>query len=232
MIIAESTLYRFAPAITRNYCYISRDSLKPMGELALCDQITMPPRCPNFSAEHPPYMPLDRERPTIAPDPEVWSVYLYSRAASDLMWGVPMCLIKIDYADELRRYDFTGIEFRPVNLYRDSRCTKQIDGYTELRIVGLERVDEKRSDMNLKFECDFCGARQYTDWDDARGLHFEHDFEEMPDLFQMEQRPGIIFTKPRFAQLIVDMGLRPVTFTRLEDIRPFWIEQFGVPEPE
>jgi hypothetical protein len=77
--------------------------------------------------------------------------------------------------------------------------------------------------MRLRFECPVCGVRSYNEWDKNKGLHFERSYDELPDLFQMEQRPGMKLAKPRFAQLIVDMGLRPVTFTRLEDLEPLLV---------
>jgi len=75
--------------------------------------------------------------------------------------------------------------------------------------------------MKLESKCPVCGARAYSEWDVAKGLHFENDYECLPDLFQMDQRPGRIFVKPRFAQLVVDLNLRPFTLTRFEDVKPF-----------
>jgi len=125
------------------------------------------------------------------------------------------------YADTLALYDFSGLESRPVELFKDRKCTVPLDGYVELRVTGRERVDEQESGMVLEFECPICRARAYSEWDAKMGLHFEKDYEHLSDLFQMEQRPGIVFVKSSFAQTIVDLNLRPFTLTRFEDIEPY-----------
>jgi hypothetical protein len=129
--------------------------------------------------------------------------------------------VKTGYADTITSHRFSGVEFRPVSLYSNKKCTNPVDGFVEMRVTGSERVDEERSGMKLEYECPVCGARVYSEWNADKGLHFERSYENLPDLFEMEQRPGRKFVKPEFAQLIVDLKLRPFMLTCFEDIKPF-----------
>jgi hypothetical protein len=75
-----------------------------MGEISLCDGMLDGPLCTNMSDEHPPYIPLNQNHQTIFSDPDIWSVYLYSRAPGDLMWGSRALLMRDQHVDRLELY--------------------------------------------------------------------------------------------------------------------------------
>jgi len=89
-----------------------------------------------MSDDHPSYIPIDKNNPNVAPIPDAWNVYLYSRALGDFLWEPGICLLKAKYVDAVKEHNFTGIEFRTVNLFRNKNCTIPLDGYVELRVTA------------------------------------------------------------------------------------------------
>jgi hypothetical protein len=176
------------------------------------------------------YDPFDAECPNVQkrihvktnPVPEIQSVYLYSRKSGDFLWALGICLVKEEVAIVLAKANFSGIEFRPVNLFKDRKCTKPLSGYVELRVTGRVPVDLERSGVTIKYSCPHCGYTRYSSWEQQSGLHFTGDDNEWPDVFLPEQPVvAAIMIKPHFAQLIVDMKLGPFMLVRLEDMQTY-----------
>ncbi|MHB8637039.1 MAG: hypothetical protein ACYC96_11280 [Fimbriimonadaceae bacterium] len=209
MNLDPSSLYVFSEVLGRPHSYVSNDSKHPLGEIARLTKFFVPPTCPNWPDEH--------AGANVPPDVE--NLYRFSRELGDLLWYIDVCLIKDKHVAAIAARMFSGIEFRDVNLYTNEKCAERLPGYVEMRTIGRVRVDEKRPGVTVEYRCPLCGHVRYSHCDPVLGLHFEGDYETWPDVFEMEQKiTSWIFVKPRFAQLMVDMELRPLMLTRFEDI--------------
>jgi len=210
--LPESKLFKLSSVLRGPYCYVSPNSKRALGEVAECFEESkfVPPTCPNWPDRHS----------VLTPEPETRDLYAYNRSRSDLMWHPGICLVKTEHIARIDKHGFTGIDFRKVNLSSDAKCTKPLEGYSEMRVIGRVPIDMERSGVRVKFACPICGEKMYSHWDRNLGLHFEGNEDEWPDVFMMEPWiTSFILVKPAFAQLMVDLKLRPVALKRFEDIR-------------
>src|SRR6202040_3355206 len=96
-------------------------------------------------------------------------------------------LIKQEYVEDFRKQDFTGLEFRPVDLFKNRHCVERVEDYVHMKITGRVKVDEERSGLGIAYQCPICGHIRYSSWDRQKGLHFEGNPDDWPEAFMMEQ---------------------------------------------
>jgi hypothetical protein len=100
-----------------------------------------------------------------------------------------------------------------------------------MNVSGRVKVDLERSGVLLEYECPICGATRFSQWDAEKGLHFQGEFEDWPDVFMMDPIIATyIFVKPAFAQLVINHGWRPVTLSPVEDLEPFTMGHLDEPD--
>jgi hypothetical protein len=140
---------------------------------------------------------------------------------TDFLWAPGTWVASEAVSAEIGAEGFTGFEFKPIDLFSDSRCTKRIEGYVELRVTGLIQIDLEKSGMRVLSECPLCGYKKYSRWKREVGLHFVGGPDDWPDVFRMT--PGLAsinIIQRRFAHFVVERGYRPVGLSRIEDVAP------------
>ncbi len=154
--------------------------------------------------------------------PSVFRLGIIGRGNADVLWHYRTRALRDELRAAFEREAFTGLEFREIHLFKGMRCKEPVGGYVEMRVTGRVPVDMDKSGIPIIYECPICGYKRYGQWKKELGLHFEGEPEKWPDAFMMEQGLTLQnFVKPRLAQFIVDLGLRPVMLTRVEDVVPF-----------
>jgi hypothetical protein len=168
--------------------------------------------CPNSPKKHGPKFI----------EPETYDLCTSSPKPKDLLWTLYTVAIKEEFAQTIAKRGFSGIDFRPLRLYRGSRRKVPVDGYVEMRITGRVRIDEEASGISRKFQCPLCGVIMYSSWNANKGLHFEGSQSEWPDVFKMAQENTLYrFAKREFVELLIELELTPLVITPIEAMKPF-----------
>jgi hypothetical protein len=150
-------------------------------------------------------------------EPETYDLYTASAKPKDLLWTLYTVAIKEEFAQTIAKRGFSGVDFRPLRLYRGSRCKVPVDGYVEMRTTGRVRIDEEASGISRKFQCPLCGVTMYSSWNVKKGLHFEGSPSEWPDVFKMAQEHTLFrFAKREFVELLIELELKPLVITPIE----------------
>jgi hypothetical protein len=163
--------------------------------------------CPNSPKKHGPKYN----------EPVTYELCTSSSKPKDLLWTLYTVAIKEEFAQTIAKRDFSGVDFRPLRLYRGSRCKVPADGYVEMRTTGRVRIDEEASGISHEYQCPLCGLIMYTAWNRKKGLHFEGAKEDWPDVFKMAQENTLyIFAKREFVELLIELELKPLVITPIE----------------
>ena len=209
--MSPTGLYNLSFASKNPYTYyISPEATGDLGNLGGCLKNWSPPSCPNFGDKHG-----DDNRP----QPEKLDLYLVPKSQPcELMWYTQDCVIKQELVEVFEAEAFTGVEFRPVNLYRGPRCSNPLEGYVEMRVSGRVAADEEKSGIRIAYQCPLCGATRYTKWSLKKGLHLKGTYEEWPEVFKVGPSSiGMILVKERFAQFVMAKKYRQLMLTRFDD---------------
>jgi hypothetical protein len=215
-MLGSHRLFMFGRLGPYNHIYVSPDSSDTnLGTLAECSRSSWRVRtnCPNDT------LPSNHAYTTAYSEPR--KVCLWYKSVGDILWATEILLVTTALASVLSQHTFSGIEFHPVELYRDRGCKEPMPGYVEMRILGRVPLDLAASGVKVTHKCELCGAVRYGLWTREKGIHFQGEVDEWPDVFTTSQRiTAYRFVKRRFAQLLVDLGVRPFILVRPEDLVP------------
>ena len=206
----SSSAYRFG-RYADSLSYIVPGSADDSGRLGECAQGFVKPECPNFGVEHGADLVV----------PNIRRFYLASHSRSDLLWYPGACVLALDKAHLVSRSGITGMELRPVDLYKKANCIEEIEGFVEMRVTGRVAIDLEASGVDIAYECPICGHRIWGHWRADKGLQLQGNPKSWPDVFMTDPMvTSYIFVGSRFANLILSLGLRPATLTAIEDLDP------------
>lgn len=209
-MILSDEIFQVGPVLPNKFAYVSPRSMRPLGELYECDAGFTPPSCPNWPSLH-----------GVSTRTSNRSFRLKGRALGDIIWGDNVVLLRDRWRPAIETEQFDGVRFEAADLFSDEVCTVPIKDYVEMRIVGRVPLDIAASGMTIEYRCPLCGETRYSQWARDKGIHFEGPLQEWPDVFRVTQGMiGYVFARRRFAQLLINLGLRPVMITRVEDLFP------------
>lgn len=207
MKFESHTLYTFGfPGANPRFVY--RKGKVREGAVGQCGFKGPVPKCPNWPEKHgSDYYP------------DVKNLYIIGKRTPQLLWNYETCLVSEGLVPAFVAAEFSGLNFRDVNLFKASNCSIREQGYVEMEITGIGEAAIQRSGMTLDYRCPLCGYERYSHWDLEKGLHFQQDINDLPDLFMM--RPlatTFFFAKARFCSFLTELGVWPLEISLVKDI--------------
>lgn len=143
---------------------------------------------------------------------------LKTTRVGDFNWPFQGTFVTEKVIEMFEEHKISGYKIHPIYIDKVVQRKKDppLPNICEIEVTGKAgEPDADKSNYHLTMSCDFCGRKEFTDWE---GLYLNEKTWDGADIFQFDSLPGRFFVTERLEQILAGAKLKNFVLTPSEEL--------------